>query len=130
MAECYTDAAHGIAIGEGGRRAASEWMQCRGPDGSGEWTSSDRRISLAHRRLAIIDLSDAGAQPMQTTDGALVISFNGEIYNYRELRAVLEQDPDHIDARLDRARTLRRLGKLDEAIAQTRGALRRHPQPP
>jgi len=65
-------------------------MQCRGPDGSGEWTSADGRVSLAHRRLAIIDLSDAGAQPMSTVDGALVISFNGEIYNYRELRAVLE----------------------------------------
>src|SRR3569623_677658 len=66
-------------------------MRCRGPDGSGDWTSSDARVALSHRRLAIIDPSDAGAQPMQPSDGAHVISFNGEIYNSRELRSALEQ---------------------------------------
>ena len=86
----YSFDARGASLGEGELRAASEWMQCRGPDGSGEWTSADGRVSLSHRRLAIIDLSDAGAQPMSTVDGALVISFNGEIYNYRALRAELE----------------------------------------
>lgn len=86
----YSYDARGTSRDDGELRAASEWMQCRGPDGSGEWTSADGRVSLAHRRLAIIDLSDAGAQPMSTVDGTLVISFNGEIYNYRELRAVLE----------------------------------------
>ena len=90
IAALYSYDDRGVAAGAGELRAASGWMRCRGPDGSGEWTSSDGRISLAHRRLAIIDLSDAGAQPMSTVDGALVISFNGEIYNYRELRAVLE----------------------------------------
>ena len=65
-------------------------MARRGPDGAGLWISSDRRIGLAHRRLAIIDLSEAGAQPMASTDGRLQIVFNGEIYNYRELRADLE----------------------------------------
>ena len=90
IAALYSYDDRGVAAGAGDLRAASEWMQCRGPDGSGEWTSSDGRVSLAHRRLAIIDLSDAGAQPMQTEGGALVISFNGEIYNYRELRAQLE----------------------------------------
>ncbi len=90
IAALYSYDDRGVAAGAGELRAASEWMRCRGPDGSGEWTSSDGRISLAHRRLAIIDLSDAGAQPMSTVDGALVISFNGEIYNYRELRATLE----------------------------------------
>ena len=90
IAALYSYDDRGVAAGSGELRAASEWMKCRGPDGSGEWTSSDRRASLAHRRLAIIDLSDAGAQPMQTEGGALVISFNGEIYNYRELRARLE----------------------------------------
>ena len=87
----YSYDARGAATGEGELRAASEWMHCRGPDGSGEWNSADGRVSLAHRRLAVIDLSDAGAQPMSTADGALVISFNGEIYNYRELRASLVQ---------------------------------------
>jgi asparagine synthase (glutamine-hydrolysing) len=67
-----------------------EAMLKRGPDGAGLWMSGDRRIGLAHRRLAIIDLSDAGAQPMATHDGAVRIVFNGEIYNYRELRQRLE----------------------------------------
>ena len=65
-------------------------MQQRGPDGAGIWFSSDGRVGLAHRRLAIIDLSEAGAQPMASSDGALHITFNGEIYNYRSLRADLE----------------------------------------
>src|SRR6516164_656006 len=65
-------------------------MAARGPDGSGEWYSADRRVSLGHRRLSIIDLSARGAQPMQTVDGRLVITFNGEIYNYRALRSKLE----------------------------------------
>jgi len=90
IAALYSYDARGVVHERGELRAASAWMECRGPDGSGEWTSSDGRVSLAHRRLAIIDLSDAGAQPMATADSALVISFNGEIYNYRELRAVLE----------------------------------------
>ncbi|HEU0050818.1 MAG TPA: asparagine synthase (glutamine-hydrolyzing) [Patescibacteria group bacterium] len=60
----------------------------RGPDDEGFF--EDQEISLAHNRLSIIDLSSAGKQPMQTTDGRFVIVFNGEIYNYRQLRAELE----------------------------------------
>jgi asparagine synthase (glutamine-hydrolysing) len=66
-------------------------MLSRGPDGAGEWISPDQRVGLAHRRLAIIDLSPTGAQPMASSDGRFVITFNGEIYNYRELRHRLEQ---------------------------------------
>ncbi|MCK9377905.1 MAG: hypothetical protein M0P73_17400 [Syntrophobacterales bacterium] len=62
----------------------------RGPDGAGLWTAPNGRVSLAHRRLSIIDLSGAGAQPMATADGSLRVVFNGEIYNYRELRRELE----------------------------------------
>lgn len=65
-------------------------MLARGPDGCGEWYSPDNRVGLAHRRLSIIDLSEHGAQPMTSEDGNLVVSFNGEIYNYRALRSKLE----------------------------------------
>src|SRR6266478_3000750 len=65
-------------------------MAARGPDGSGIWIAADRRVGFTHRRLAIIDLSERGAQPMASADGALTITFNGEIYNYRALRAELE----------------------------------------
>jgi len=68
-----------------------ERMIRRGPDGAGLWESSDRRIGLAHRRLAIIDLTPDGAQPMASADGRYVIIFNGEIYNYRELRDSLRR---------------------------------------
>lgn len=67
-------------------------MTARGPDGAGSWLSPDGRVGLGHRRLAIIDLSPAGAQPMATEDGRLRIVFNGEIYNYRALRAELEAE--------------------------------------
>ena len=59
----------------------------RGPDGSGVWTAPG--IGLAHRRLAIIDLA-GGAQPMLSADGTLAVTYNGEIYNFREVRAELE----------------------------------------
>lgn len=60
----------------------------RGPDGSGVWLSPSRRVALAHRRLAIIDLTDTGRQPMEYA-GRFWIMFNGEIYNFRELRPQL-----------------------------------------
>jgi asparagine synthase (glutamine-hydrolysing) len=62
----------------------------RGPDGEGHWSSADGIVHLGHRRLAIIDLSEAGAQPMADGSGRYVITFNGEIYNYLELRAELQ----------------------------------------
>lgn len=71
-------------------RAIRDHMQARGPDGFGEWFSDNERVALGHRRLSIIDLSDRAAQPMRTADGRYIISFNGEIYNYRELRQALE----------------------------------------
>lgn len=65
-------------------------MAHRGPDGHGSWSAPAHRVALAHRRLAIIDLTDAGAQPMHDEQRGLSIVFNGEIYNYRELRSGLE----------------------------------------
>jgi asparagine synthase (glutamine-hydrolysing) len=63
----------------------------RGPDGAGVWSDPDAGIGLAHRRLSIIDLSPTGSQPMADPSGGVVIVFNGEIYNFRELRAGLER---------------------------------------
>ncbi len=67
-------------------------MAARGPDGAGAWTSSDGRVALASRRLAILDLSEAGSQPMASTDGRFHIVINGEIYNFAELRRTLEAE--------------------------------------
>ncbi len=73
--------------------AINQAMLRRGPDGAGDWISDDQRIGLSHRRLAIIDTSPDGAQPMavETAAGAaLHITYNGEIYNFRALRDELE----------------------------------------
>lgn len=61
----------------------------RGPDGKGWWIASDETTGLCHTRLAIIDLTETGAQPMSSSDGQLTITFNGEIYNWQELRKQL-----------------------------------------
>lgn len=64
----------------------------RGPDGSGVFEDPDASAALGHVRLAILDLSTAAAQPMHSEDGRYVLSYNGEIYNFRELRRQLETD--------------------------------------
>jgi asparagine synthase (glutamine-hydrolysing) len=63
-------------------------LKHRGPDGSG--TYFDDRVSIGHTRLSIIDLTDAGRQPMASADGSVLVSYNGEIYNFKEIRAELE----------------------------------------
>jgi asparagine synthase (glutamine-hydrolysing) len=70
-------------------------MTHRGPDGAGLWIDDDHRVGLAHRRLAIVDLSPRAAQPMANEDGAIRIVYNGEIYNHAELRAELERTGRH-----------------------------------
>ena len=60
----------------------------RGPDGEGHWI--EENIGLGHRRLSIIDPSPAGHQPMVTSDSRFVLTYNGEIYNFKELRIQLE----------------------------------------
>jgi asparagine synthase (glutamine-hydrolysing) len=69
--------------------AGRDQLDHRGPDDCGEWWSADGRVGLAHRRLAIIDLSAAGHQPMLSEKRDLCIVFNGEIYNFQELRVQL-----------------------------------------
>src|SRR5262245_7410518 len=61
-------------------------MHDRGPDDAGVWTDPAAGVALAHRRLAVVDLSPAGHQPMKSSCGRLVLTYNGEIYNHAELR--------------------------------------------
>ena len=81
----------------------------RGPDGAGLWVSPDGAVALAHRRLAIVDLSPTGAQPMTSPSGRYVVTFNGEIYNHAELRGTVDtarlrghSDTEVMLARFDR----------------------------
>jgi len=64
----------------------------RGPDDAGEWFNNDDGIAFSHRRLAVVDLSPAGHQPMSTDSGRFTIAFNGEIYNHLELRQLLKDE--------------------------------------
>jgi asparagine synthase (glutamine-hydrolysing) len=84
----YHYAAQPIDAGELTRMC--DHMAARGPDGAGTWLAPDGCVGLGNRRLAIIDLSDDGLQPMASSDGRFLVTFNGEIYNYRALRRELE----------------------------------------
>lgn len=79
---------HGGGRAESAVEAMLDAMLRRGPDGAGQWSDAD--VTLGHRRLAIVDLSERGRQPMHAADGAIVVTVNGEIYNYPELRKELE----------------------------------------
>src|SRR5213596_3580098 len=82
-------------IGEASRdprviRVMSNAVAHRGPDDEGGWADVDAGVALGHRRLSIVDLSPAGHQPMHSANGRFVLTFNGEIYNFAELRDELE----------------------------------------
>jgi asparagine synthase (glutamine-hydrolysing) len=72
--------------------AVRDTMTARGPDAEGSWISADSRVGLGHRRLSIIDLSQAANQPMALAGGRLRIAYNGEIYNFRALRRRLQAE--------------------------------------
>ena len=84
-----------------GLREAALTLRHRGPDGFGEWASNDHAVYLAHCRLAIIDLSEAGRQPISNVDGSIQLTFNGEIYNFQELRKELVADGYRFKSRTD-----------------------------
>lgn len=72
-------------------KAMTDALVHRGPDSEGHWLDADASVALGHRRLAILDLSPAGHQPMQSPSGRYMIAFNGEIYNHLDMRADLQQ---------------------------------------
>lgn len=73
-------------------RAMGDRLRHRGPDRRDEWLDAEAGIALAHRRLAIVDLSPAGHQPMASADGRWILTFNGEIYNHPALRRQLQDE--------------------------------------
>ena len=81
----------GTALDTADLRRLASALAHRGPDGEGIWLSANHSVGFVHRRLAIIDTSDRGHQPMQSGDGRFTIVYNGEIYNFIELRQQLQQ---------------------------------------
>jgi len=77
-------------------RRMTSALEHRGPDSSGEWFEPAVGLALGHRRLAVLDLSAEGSQPMVSACGRFVLVFNGEIYNYRQLREALEKESGHL----------------------------------
>ena len=74
--------------------SARESLAARGPDDAGIWV--DGPVGLAHRRLAVLDLSPRGKQPMHDESGGLAIAYNGEIFNFRELRRKCQEPQEAV----------------------------------
>lgn len=119
-----------VGIGDEHHRSAlrrmTEAMRLRGPDAQGHWESpadeSQRQVLFGHRRLAILDLSPLGVQPMVLPETGDCIVLNGEIYNYEQLRADLEDRPTALKSPGDTAVLLRLLAKRsDKALTRLRG---------
>jgi asparagine synthase (glutamine-hydrolysing) len=86
----FIDGGHGQYDRSAALSVMTDALSHRGPDDAGRWNDDDYRVHLGHRRLAIIDLSPAGHQPMTSVSGRYVLVYNGEIYNFNELRQMLE----------------------------------------
>lgn len=100
----------------------TELIRRRGPDAEGLWSNNNQTLTLGHRRLAIVDLSSAGAQPMHSSTGRYVIVYNGEIYNYAELKKMLP-DPENLRGHSDTEVFLRlvELKGIETALSVSRG---------
>ena len=106
-------------------RKMNERMRHRGPDASGIWASEDGDVVLGHQRLSIVDLSENGAQPMQSHSGRFEMVFNGEIYNYREIakRLIEEKKVDRFRGSSDTEVLLEAMEHMgiEEAISLCKG---------
>ena len=92
---------HRGIVDPAGLVAMRDALEHRGPDDAGSWLSADGRVGLGHRRLSIVDLSEGGAQPMVDNGGQFVLTYNGEIYNYLEIRKELTSLGAHFRSRSD-----------------------------
>jgi len=95
----------------------------RGPDGGGSWIDPGSGVALSHRRLAVIDVSEQGRQPKRSRDGRCVLTYNGEIYNFRELRADLAEMGQQFSGASDTEVLVEALARwgLDETRARLTG---------
>ena len=84
-------ASHGQVGDEAILKCMADTIIYRGPDDAGYWCDVDHRVALGHRRLSVVDLSSQGHQPMVSTCGRYVIAFNGEVYNFEEIRTELKK---------------------------------------
>lgn len=102
-------------------RSMTRAIAHRGPDGDGHWV--DGSIALGHRRLSIIDLSDAGAQPMMTPDGRYILTYNGELYNYLDLRSEMQARSVEFKSRSDTEVMLKAIAKwgIDATVRRCNG---------
>ena len=102
-------------------RSMTRAIAHRGPDGDGHFV--DGMVGLGHRRLAIIDLSAAGAQPMQTEDGRYIMTYNGELYNYQEIKRELQKQNVVFNSRTDSEVLLKAVAAwgIERAIAKFNG---------
>ena len=103
----------------------ADTLHHRGPDSGGTWVDAEAGVALGHRRLAIVDLTPDGAQPMVSACGRYVLVFNGEIYNFRELRADLEAAGTRFRGRSDTEVLLEALARwgVEAALRRANGML-------
>jgi asparagine synthase (glutamine-hydrolysing) len=104
-------------------RNMTDALSHRGPDGQGTFVDEAGGVALGHRRLSVIDLSEAGAQPMTSANGRFVISFNGEIYNFAEITRTLPQGPSALRGHSDTEVLLEACARfgVDGALGRTVG---------
>lgn len=104
-------------------RGMADTLEHRGPDSSGHWVDAEAGVALGHRRLAIIDLTESGHQPMTSSSGRWVVTYNGEIYNFDTLRGILEAEGITFRGASDTEVLLEAIDRwgVSEAITRCRG---------